>query len=230
MCGRYALHQPHELKARFKLPQKDIDARREYLRERYNIRPSQLLPAIVKRGARRHLELMLWGFVPRWAKNPKVVIKYRTFNARSEEVFDRLTWKDAIRYNRCLVPATGFYEWLETPTGKLPFFIHPKDQELFAFAGVYGSWHDSKGKEWQTYSILTTAPNKDVADIHDRMPVILQPADEDRWLDPANDTPESIADLLRPYDDGQLEVYRVSPSVNTARVDKDRLIRPIKAS
>ncbi len=230
MCGRYTLYQTGELSDRFKVDQKETEALYEDLKQRYNISPTQILPTVVEKDDKRHLELMRWGFMPVWAKKPGDVFKYKTFNARSEEIFDKATWKNAIRHSRCLVPSNGFYEWRDTPTGKQPFFIRPKDQELFAFAGLYRTWKDpADGMEWGTYSIITTSPNQEMESIHKRMPVILKPKDETRWLEPANDSPESIADLMQPYDDGMLEIVEVSRAVNTSRTDNDTLIHPLNS-
>ncbi|MDB5166044.1 MAG: hypothetical protein JWM37_116 [Candidatus Saccharibacteria bacterium] len=227
MCGRYTLFETDELADRFDVDEAEMDALRDDLKKRYNIGPSQIVPTVVQRTDKPHLELMRWGFMPVWAHDPKAVFKYKTFNTRSEDVFDKPTWKKAIRQQRCLVPSNGFYEWLALPDGKQPFFIKPKDQELFAFAGIYNTWKDSEGLEWGTYSILTTTPNQDMERIHNRMPVILKPDDESRWLEPSNETPETIADLLRPYEDGMLDIYEVSRDVNTTRVDNDTLVLPI---
>lgn len=221
------MHQTGELAERFTVPPEEVHEVADAMTRRYNLGPSEWLPTVVQQAGRRHLDVMRWGFLPPWAKDEKSVFKYKTFNARSEEIFDKPLWKHAIRHSRCLVPANGFYEWQASASGKQPFFVHPKDQGLFAFAGIYGMWRDTEGNEWPTYAILTTAANQDMAAIHERMPVILQPGDEERWLDPANDTPERLTDLLVPYPTGHLELYPVSREVNTVRVDKDTLLLPI---
>lgn len=229
MCGRYSLYTTDKLGDRFHLEDADIAEITDDLKERYNIGPSQIVPAIIEDESKRRIELMRWGFLPRWAKDTKTVFKYKTFNARAEDIFNKPTWKNAIRHTRCLIPANGFYEWRASPSGKQPFFIHPKDQQLFSFAGVYGAWTDEEGNEWDTCSIVTTNPNKDMESIHDRMPVILEPADEERWLNPDNETPETIAGLMQPYPDGMLEIYPVSREVNTTRIDKDTLVLPVNS-
>jgi putative SOS response-associated peptidase YedK len=170
---------------------------------------------------------MKWGFLPTWAKDPNDTFKYKTFNARAEDIFEKPTWRSAIRHTRCLIPANGFYEWQALKDGKQPYFIHPKDQQLFAFAGIYNIWKNDQGEELDTYSIITTSPNKEMSEIHNRMPVILHPKNEKQWLDTSNDTPESIVDLLKPYDNGLLEMYKVSRDVNTGRVDNENLIHPL---
>jgi putative SOS response-associated peptidase YedK len=230
MCGRYTLYKSEELVNRFNIDQKDFDELYDQLKKRYNVSPSQVMPAVVQKDdSHNGLDMMRWGYMPVWAKDPRDVFKYKTFNARSEEIFEKRTWKDAIRHRRCLIPANGFYEWKATDTGKQPYFIHPKDQDLFAFAGIWGTWADTDGRKWGTYSILTTSPNKEMRDIHTRMPVIVRPADEARWLDSDSTEPEDIADIMNPYQDDALEIYEVSRDVNTSRIDQDTLVLPLNS-
>jgi putative SOS response-associated peptidase YedK len=223
MCGRYALFQTEKLRDRFNL----ANGLPAGVKPRYNIGPTQLEPIIVDRNGEPTVELMKWGFVPRWAKDTNSVFRYKTFNARSEGIFEKATWKKAIRHSRCLVPANGFYEWQTTDDGKQPYFIRPADNELFSFAGVYSSWQDADGVDWGTYSIVTTEPNEEMKSIHNRMPVILNRADEPVWLDPANDDMNVLYDLMRPYPNGKLMMDMVSKDVNTVRVDDARLVAPL---
>jgi putative SOS response-associated peptidase YedK len=226
MCGRYALFQIEQLRERFRIANNlPGDSKK-----RYNIGPSQIEPVVVDRNGASELTLMKWGFIPRWAKDTRSVFRYKTFNARSEGIFDKNIWKNAIRFSRCLVPANGFYEWMDSPEGKQPFFIRPKDQTLFAFAGVYGAWQDPEGRDWGTYSIITTEPNKDIEPIHNRMPLILHPDDESTWLDPSMDDANILYDIMRPYPDGGLLIDKVSRDVNTLKVDDARLITPLHAA
>ena len=171
---------------------------------------------------------MKWGLVPGWSKDPN--IGYKLINARSESVFEKPMWRGVILHKRCLIPANGFYEWQKHEhagkTEKQPFYIHPKDTELFAFAGVWDEWHDAEGKKWKTYSILTTSPNKEMRAIHDRMPVILAPEDEDGWLE-ADDTRDNIEPFLRPYHDGGLEMFPVSTEVNAVKNNGKQLVYPL---
>ena len=213
MCGRYALYTTDDIEDRYQVQVSDA------LRASYNVAPSQTMPVITSDG----LRMMRWGLIPPWAKDPK--IGYRLINARSETVFDKPMWKKPVMQRRCLIPANGFYEWQQRDDGKDPYFVHVKDERLFSFAGIWETWHHA-GKVWETYSILTTAPNKDMEAVHDRMPVILHKDDEAQWL--AADTEEDIAVLLRPYSDGKIEVYEVGAEVNTVRMNDEGLIRPIK--
>jgi putative SOS response-associated peptidase YedK len=160
--------------------------------------------------------MMRWGLVPIWAKDMK--IGYKLINARAETVFDKPMWRNVIKRKRALIPASGFYEWKKDDQAgkphKTPYYIHPKTMELFAFAGLWEVWHDAEGKEWKTYTIITTEPNKEMSGLHDRMPVILHPEDELPWLR-AGDTKEDIEKFLLPYEDNGLEIYEVSDEVNS---------------
>jgi len=201
----------------------------ERLHENYNIAPTQTEPTIIGNGKDRAIELMRWGFVAPWMKDLKDTFKYSSFNARSEDIFNKPMWKLAIRQTRCLVPANGFYEWLNTPSGKQPFYIKPRDQEIFSFAGLYGFWKDAEGMEWPNYSIITTHANKEMLDVHHRMPVIVHPGDETRWLDSEIDTPEDLLNIMQPYPDGHLEIIKVSREVNSSRNDGPTLIKPLRS-
>lgn len=227
MCGRYVIYQTKELAKRFKVPDEELDQLLEDLRANYNVAPSQTLPVITQ-DETRHMKLMRWGLIPVWAKDEK--IGFKMINARSETLFEKSTWKRPALKQRCLVPANGFYEWKKLDDGKRPFYIKPKDQELFSFAGVYDNWTSREtGEVVQSYSIVTTKPNKEMTAIHDRMPVILQPEQEAHWLDPSNDDPDSIADLLHPYEDNMLEMYEVSRDVGSVKNNSKELIYPISA-
>lgn len=225
MCGRYTIYQTGELKSRYQITGSEQDELLSRLRANYNVAPGQKLPVITRHSPNR-IEIMRWGLIPVWAKDER--IGYKMINARAETVFEKSTWKRPILTNRCLVPANGFYEWQTTDDGKQPFFIRLRNIELFSFAGIYDRWtHKETGEVIHSYSILTTDANREMQGIHDRMPVILKPEEEDRWLEPSNDTPESIADLLKPFEDGMLEAYEVSTDVNSPRHNDESLIYPI---
>jgi putative SOS response-associated peptidase YedK len=225
MCGRYTLYESGKLAGRFRTADSAFK-----LEDSYNVAPGQYMPVIIQSELGRTVELMKWGLVPSWAKDTK--IGYKMINARADTIFDKPAWRGPIKYRRCLVPAHGFYEWqrLDAKT-KHPYFIHPTDQELFAFAGVYETWHDRMtGSELWTFSIVTTEANRDMEGIHDRMPVILSPDEEADWLDPANQTRETIEPMLHPYPDGHITMHQVSTVVNTPKNNDKRLIYPIDES
>lgn len=214
MCGRYALYDTDDLADRYQVTV------REDIRPNYNAAPTQTMPIVSGDG----LTLMRWGLIPKWAKDEK--IGYKLFNARSESIFEKPIWKNIIKRKRCLVPANGFYEWQKRDDGKQPFFIRPKSETIFSFAGLWETWNHA-GKAWSTYSILTTEPNKEMSAIHNRMPVILDPADEDQWL--AADTQPDIEALLNPYADNSLVAYEVSKDVNVVTTNDASLIGPLNS-
>lgn len=226
MCGRYTLTQTEKIAERFNL------AVHPELHANYNVAPGQTMPVITEDEDGRKLELMKWGLIPRWAKDPR--LGYKLINARSETMFDKPMWRSVIKSKRCLIPADGFYEWDKILGGKKeqkqPYYIHPKGIELFAFAGVWETWKDLEGLEWKTYSIITTEPNKEVAMIHDRMPVILHQEDESSWVSPPNNKDRgAIEALLRPYEDDSLEMYEVSRDVNVTKNNDNHLVYPLNS-
>jgi putative SOS response-associated peptidase YedK len=216
MCGRYAIVPGKNLEERF-----DVEHRQEPLLPSYNVAPGATMPVVVRNSPNR-VELMRWGLIPFWAKDTKS--SYKTINARAETVATSAAFREAFRRRRCLVPASGFYEWQKTERGKLPFFIHIKAMELFAFAGLYDVWKDAEGQELRTYTIITTTPNELVQPIHNRMPVILHPDDEARWIDPAVNDMESLRSLLTPFPAELMEAYAVSRAVNSPANDSEELI------
>ncbi len=220
MCGRYTLYQAKRFSERFNLATKPLIR----VDDNYNVGPGQYMPIITKGENGNEVSLMKWGLIPYWAKD--IRIGYKLINAKSETVFAKPMWRSLILHHRCLVPAKGFYEWKVLSDGKtkLPFYIHPKDLELFAFAGLWSTWQDVEKREIRSFSIITTEPNKEMAEVHNRMPVILKPAEELHWLEPSWDSRGKIEPLLHPYEDHGLELYRVSLDVNSARNNDKRLI------
>ena len=219
MCGRYTLHKKaDEIAKHYNI------ATVPELRDNYNVAPGHIMPVITEddKGA-KHLELMKWGLVPFWAKDPK--IGYKLINARDDSIFSKPMWRNVILRKRCLIPADGFYEWLAQPKlPKQPYFIYPKHEDIFSFAGVWDSWKDIEGKEWKTYSIITTTPNKEMTKIHSRMPIILEPDQESSWLAPDKTSREDIEPFMHPYKDNGLEMYKVSSDVNSTANNDEHLI------
>jgi putative SOS response-associated peptidase YedK len=224
MCGRFALTAtPEEVQALFGY----LDG--EDFPPRYNIAPTQPV-AIVRlvRGTRR-FALVRWGLVPSWAKDPKRFALL--FNARAEGAADRPAFRAAMRYRRCLLPASGFYEWRRGP-GKLsqPFWVRPQGGGLIAFAGLWETWFDRDGGEIDTTCILTTDANDTIAPIHDRMPVVIAAADFQRWLDCRGYEPDAVADLLGPAPAAFFEAIPVGTRVNKADSDDPLVQEPVNAS
>lgn len=218
MCGRYAivLVGDGSLQRRFSLEELLDDPQ-----PRYNIAPTQTAPVVVRNSPNR-VEMMRWGLIPSWAKDAS--IGNRMINARAETVAEKPAFRASLRSRRCLVPASGFYEWKRDEAGKTPHFIHLVDEPLFAFAGLYDVWRDPDGRAVRSYTILTTEPNALMASIHNRMPVILRREDEGEWLDPENTAPEHLLPLLRPYPAREMEAYPVSKRVNSPTNDTPDLL------
>ena len=220
MCGRYMIVAHTEFSERFQLRQIPLT-----LFPTYNAAPSQQLPVVIERDGGRELRLMRWGLVPRWRKTgagraPEPI------NARAETLFEKPMFRSLARTRRCLVPANGFYEWQRLGGTKQPYFIHPTDQETFAFAGLYDEAPGEDGQPLASYAIITTGANEAMAPIHDRMPVILRPEDEADWLDSAITDP-AITALLRPYPAEATAATAVSTAVNDTRHNGPELIQPL---
>jgi len=221
MCGRYALTAtPEEVRALFGyLEGEDFPPR-------YNIAPTQPV-AIVRlaRGA-RSFALARWGLVPSWVKDPQ---KFAIlFNARAESAAERPAFRAAMRYRRCLFPASGFYEWRRGPgKAKQPYWVSPKGGGLVAFAGLFETWSDRDGGEIDTACILTTDANETIFPIHDRMPVVVAPVDFDRWLDTRGYAPGDVADFLHPAPGSLFEAIPVGPRVNSAANDDPAIQEPV---
>jgi putative SOS response-associated peptidase YedK len=191
-------------------------------RTSYNVAPTQWAP-IVRRGEKgREAALLRWGLIPAWAKNKSV--GYKMINARAEGIASKSSFRSALKSKRCLVIASGFYEWKKLATIKQPYWIGFTDRRSFAFAGLWERWTDrASGEHIETYTIITTEPNGLCAPIHNRMPVILDPADYDRWLS-AETPPE---DLLRPFPVAEMAAYPVSTRVNKPANNDPRCIEPL---
>ncbi len=194
MCGRYATTNTDAgvLRERFAVQQG-----LETFVPSHNVKPTQDAPVVLACGTDRELASMRWGLIPPWAKDATIASK--TFNARAETVADKPSFRHAFRRRRCLVPATGFYEWQQDGRRKVPYQFVVGDGDLFAFAGLYETWQSPSGENVQTYSIITTDPNDLVAPIHNRMPVILPRDVEAVWLDPQFEDTDYLQSLLVPY-------------------------------
>jgi putative SOS response-associated peptidase YedK len=222
MISRYALYDIAKLTDRFNLTQ----GLPKGVKPHYNVSPTASAPVIVNIEGTRVVKLMKWGIVAKGAKDTNSVFRYKTYNTPLESVFSRPSSEQAIRKRRCLVPANGFYG-LSRSGEKRAFYAHPNDKSLIAFAGVYSSWQDPEGTVHDTFSILTTKATDDMPDPSMRMPVIIRPEDEERWLDPSATSTNEFYDALRPYASGQLTAYEVSPDVHSPKVNQPRLIERI---
>jgi len=219
MCGRYTLVKTGEIERRFGVQQESFS-----LEARYNIAPSQQLPIVLKNSP-AHLELMRWGLVPFWAKD--VSIGYKMINARAEGIAQKPAFRQPFRQQRCIVPASGFYEWQKLGSRKIPYYFRLKETELFGFAGLYDTYTDENGQKLRTYTIITTAANELVGEVHDRMPVILRPEDEESWLNPDLHDPEILLALLKTYPAELMETYAVSSEVNKPQNEGPQLLERV---
>lgn len=220
MCGRFALAATgEEVAAHYHLSELP------FIAARYNVAPTQPVAAVrLNEQGQREFTFFQWGLIPSWAKDPSIGSKL--INARSETAAGKPSFRAAFKRRRCLLPATGFYEWRKLNGGKQPMYIHEAGGGLMSLAGLWEIWHAPDGGELETCTILTTSANALMAPIHDRMPVIIDPADYEMWLAP--DTPsDQLQHLLRPYGDGGLAVYPVSPAVNRPQNEGETLIAPV---
>ncbi|MFH7326600.1 SOS response-associated peptidase, partial [Desulfurivibrio sp. C05AmB] len=176
-------------------------------------------------GEARHLTMARWGLIPHWAKDP--AIGNRLINARSETVHEKPAFRKALRTKRCLVPASGFFEWSKTASKKVPYYISMKEGVPMALAGIWDVWDTPDGEVLESFSILTTAANRLLQPIHDRMPVICQPADFALWLDQTVNDPARLQPLLQPCPAELLQSWPVSTLVNNPRHDSEECIRPV---
>jgi putative SOS response-associated peptidase YedK len=210
MCGRFTLaRSPEDVARAFGLDEVP------HFPHRYNIAPSQPVGVVVRgqHSTKPEFRLMGWGLIPSWAKDPAIGAKL--INARSETVTEKPSFRAAFKYRRCLIPADGFYEWQKTQRGaKQPFYFSMAGNAVLAFAGLWESWNDI-----ETCTILTTEANGLLQPIHDRMPVILNPEDYGRWLDPNIQGGQPLSDLLRPFPDASMQAIPVSTRVNSAKND-----------
>jgi len=219
MCGRFASFDlPLEL-----LSELFGIASSPPLPSRYNIAPTQMVLVIRQLpDGQNHLELPRWGLIPSWAKDPSIGSKM--INARAETITEKPAFRQAIKYRRCLVLASGFYEWKKEGKAKQPWYIRLKDGAPMVFAGIWESWRSPEGEVIESCSILTTAANRLVAPLHDRMPVILSPDEFNGWLDRQITNPASLVHLFSSYPADLMETFPVSPLVNNMKNDSADLV------
>jgi putative SOS response-associated peptidase YedK len=221
MCGRFTQVGPSEAYAELFGVE---DNRLGNLAPRYNVAPTQTTWACtIGQDGERHLDILRWGLVPHWSKGPDS--KYSMINARAETVHRKPAYRDAFRHRRCLIPAEGFYEWKPLHKGKQPYYIHRKDGQTMAFAGLWERWKDREsGEVINSCTIIVTDANELMRPIHDRMPVIVPPDDFERWLETGAGEALDLLALLRPAASDGLEAYCVSKAVNSPKNEGRELI------
>jgi putative SOS response-associated peptidase YedK len=224
MCSRYNLTSPPEaVRAYF------CYSDTPNFPARYNIAPTQPIAVVARdREGVRRFRLMRWGLLPSFVKDPK---QFPTLiNARSEEVLEKPSFRHAMRWRRCLIPADGFYEWTGPKGKRRPFLLRRREPSLFAFAGLYERWRDPKGGEIDTVAILTCPANLTIAELHDRMPVVLRPEHFEAWLDVKGTTAEAALAVLQPAADDLFEAIEMHPKINDSRKDEAGIQEPLQLS
>lgn len=215
MCGRFSFAPLQKIiEERF-----DVWVDKSNYKHRYNCSPTQNLAVITNENP-RELSFYRWGLIPFWAKDKS--IGARMINAKAETIDEKPAFRTAFKKRRCLVLADGFYEWKKTPSGKLPHRIILKSEAPFAMAGIWEQWKDESGSELRSFAIITTSPNEKVAEIHNRMPVIIPPQNEKDWLHGSD--VQILKNLLKPYPAEDIDIYPVSKMVNSPANDTPELI------
>jgi putative SOS response-associated peptidase YedK len=223
MCGRftYRLTWP-EIVRLYRLA---LDAPARNTQPRYNVCPTTTIDAVIERDGTRELVAMRWGLVPSWWSKPLKEMRVATFNARAETVADKPMFRDAFRRTRCLIPASGYYEWQDTPDGKQPYYFTRRDGQPITIAGLWDTWRDKQAAETiKSAAMVITDANEVVGELHDRMPVILEQDQFEPWLSGA-----AGVEILTPAANDVLQRWPVSRRVNSSRADDGdaSLIDPI---
>ena len=223
MCGRFTLTTKQNI-LQIAFPWVDFPEK-NILNPRYNIAPSQPI-AVVPNVEPFHLDFFLWGLVPSWAKDPK--IGTRLINARAETLAEKPSFKNAFKRRRCLVFADGFYEWQSTPHSKTktPYYIHLKNHQPFAIAGIWEIWQSPDGSEIRSCSLITTQASENLKHIHSRMPVIIPENAYHTWLTPKEQPTHSLQEILKPYSRPDIIAFPVSNLVNNPTIDNSDCIKP----
>jgi putative SOS response-associated peptidase YedK len=222
MCGRFVITSPPAA-----LRQIFGYIEQPNFPPRHNIAPTQPIPVVIVEHGIRHFRLMRWGLLPAWVKDPgKFTL---LINARAETVKEKPAFKNAIKRRRCLIPADGYYEWQASEKRKRPHFIHRRDGAPIGLAGLAETWIGPNGEELDTVAIVTAPASADLAVLHHRVPVTIEPGDFDRWLDCSDDDAETVMALLRAPDEGCFVWHEISTRVNRAANDDAQLMLPITA-
>jgi putative SOS response-associated peptidase YedK len=223
MCGRftYRLTWP-ELVRLYRLT---LDTPARNTQPRYNVCPTTIIDAVIGRDGRRELLPMRWGLVPSWWPKPLKELKAATFNARAETVADKPIFREAFKRSRCLIPASGYYEWHDAPDGKQPYYFTRRDGLPITIAGLWDAWRDKQaGETVKSCAMVITDANEFVAEVHDRMPVILEADQFEPWLSGG-----AGVEILKPAANDVLQRWPVSNRVNSSRASDDdaTLIDPL---
>lgn len=227
MCGRYSVFGPVKFsrKAQNALAQLDLDLASE-LNQRdpqYNVALTQRAPVVIDTGQSLAVQACRWGLIPSWAKDAKIAA--HTINARVETVASKPAFRAAFKRRRCLVPASGYFEWAGERGSKQPYFIHDPEGDILMFAGLWETWKDQAGGTVPTYTVLTGEPGRVSGDIHDRQPVILPP---ERWADWLHEDPATASAVLEDLPSASLTYHPVSRAVGNVRNHGAELVEPVQ--
>ncbi|MEO0206888.1 MAG: SOS response-associated peptidase [candidate division WOR-3 bacterium] len=225
MCGRYVLHVSlSEITEEFEIYDVDL-----VWVPNFNIAPGNNIPAVVNDNQNK-LSAFHWGLIPSWSKDQNV--GFRMINARAETLAQKPSFSRILKTQRCIIPASGFYEWHtdEEKKTKIPFYFHLKSDRLMGFAGLYDLWRSPSGKIIKSCTIITTTANELVGQYHNRMPVILEPEKRKIWLDRKVDNPADLLPLLKPFSSKEIEAYEVSKMVNSPKINTPDCIKPKRDS
>lgn len=218
MCGRYVSKVDADLERHFGLQKVPFDF------SSYNVAPGRDVPVVREsESGERELLLMRWGLIPHWAKEER--IGYKMINARAETVGSKPAFRQPFKRHRCLIPANGFYEWQKTETGKVPYYIHPSDNPVMGFAGLWDIWAKPEGELIESCTIITTVANEVIRPLHDRMPLIVAPDDYGVWLAGSENEASKLISTVVPTT--QLEAYPVSARVNKPENDDEGCIERV---
>ncbi len=226
MCGRFTNNaKPEQIKKEFKVGAKNPDL----FQSRFNIAPAQMIDVVLEPEKERIISQLKWGLVPSWSKDASTT--KGLINARAETLTEKPSFREAFKSHRCIIPASGFYEWQKKGTGvKQPFYFYLKEREVFGFAGLWEEWLDKQtGELLETCTIITTEANELLKSVHDRMPVILKPESYDEWLDVKVKDTEKLQALLKPYPSEEMDSHAVGKNINYPDKNSPDLIKPLNS-
>lgn len=226
MCGRSSLTKNEkEIEKRFNATFYSDELKRYNPLPNYNVAPTHMCPVITNDDPNR-IHLFRWGLIPFWAKDVK--IGYKMINARSETLLEKPSFKKAAESRRCIIPMDGFYEWKRDGKIKTPYRITTTNVDIFAVAGLWEKWTNKETAEIiYSFTVITQGPNEMMKDIHDRMPAILLPEQEQIWLDTTLPASE-VMKIIEPYPSDLMKAYKVSSSVGNVRNNSEDLILPLE--
>ncbi len=220
MCGRFAqvikYDRLQKLERELRLTQKA-----QQLELNFNVAPTQTVSAVLSQDAGRYIGAFRWGLIPSWSKE---IPSYSMINARAETITEKPTFRSSLQRRRCLVPANGFYEWRKSD--KQPFFVHAANDDLIYMAGIYDAWYGPDGSYVPSLTIITTAANTAMSQIHDRMPVLLFDENRLAWLEHKNTDASSFLPLLQPAAEDSIAMYKVGKMVNKVGNNTEECLLP----